>query len=308
MDNDSRYLFIFNPAADKGRARLKADWLVSRVAERENSEVRFTSYPGHAADIARSGSSTASCMIACGGDGTLHEVVNAVAGCPVAVGVLPIGSANDFIKSFNTVGGTLSGISHFFSSSRKAVDLGMVDFNGCNRRYFVNSLGLGFTGRIAKTVKKRVWLKGELSYAYALLSVLAGYRPLMMHVRITGEDSVVEFEGSVFAFSVSNGKVEGGKFMIAPRAEVADGYLDVCILRAIPKYEFFRFVFKYLKGTHVEDPKVIYCKAKSVEITLPEPDIMHMDGEVYENIQGNISISVDPEKLSFLSGIPSANQ
>ncbi|NTV99183.1 MAG: diacylglycerol kinase family lipid kinase [Chlorobiaceae bacterium] len=308
MEKNSRYIFIFNPAADKGRARFKADWLATLIAERGNSVMRTTAYPGHAGEIARSGTSQASCLIACGGDGTLHEVVNAVAGEPVTVGVFPIGSANDFIKTLNPGSGDLKGIGHFFGSSRKTVDLGKVNFNGSGRRYFINSLGVGFTGRIARTVKKTLWLKGELSYVHALLSVLASYRPLMMNIRITGEDSVLELEESVFAFSVSNGKVEGGKFRIAPHAELTDGLLDVCILRSIPKYEFFRFVLKYLKGTHVEDPKVIYCKAKSVEITLQEPDVMHMDGEVYENISGRITISVDPDKLSFLSGMPAENQ
>ncbi|NTU96880.1 MAG: YegS/Rv2252/BmrU family lipid kinase [Chlorobiaceae bacterium] len=307
MEQNNRYIFIFNPAADKGRARLKSDWLASMVAQRENSEMQTTAYPGHAGEIARSGTSSDSCLIACGGDGTLHEVVNAVAEDPVTVGVLPIGSANDFIKTLNPASGTLNGIGHFFGSQRKSVDLGIVHFNGEGRRYFINSLGVGFTGRIARTVKKTIWLKGELSYVHALLSVLAGYCPLMMHIRITGEDSMVELDEPVFAFSVSNGRVEGGKFIIAPHAELADGLLDVCILRAIPKYEFFRFVLKYLKGTHIEDPKVVYCKAKSVEITLPEPDVMHMDGEVYENISGRITISVGPEMLSIICGTPQGN-
>jgi diacylglycerol kinase (ATP) len=304
MEKQSRYIFIFNPAANKGRAKHKAGWLASQVAERSNSELLTTAYPGHAGEIARSGISDTSCFIACGGDGTLHEVVNAVAGGPVAVGVLPIGSANDFIKTLHPLTGVSGGINHFFAPSRKFVDLGSVTFNGSGKRYFINSLGVGFTGRIARTVKKTLWLRGELSYVHALLSVLAGYSPIRMHIRITRDDAVLELDEPVFAFSVSNGKVEGGKFRIAPQADLTDGLLDVCILRAIPKYAFFRYVLMYLKGTHIGDPKVLYCKAESVEIMLPEPDVMHMDGEVYDNVTGRISISVSPEKLSFLSGIP----
>jgi diacylglycerol kinase family enzyme len=59
-------------------------------------------------------------------------------------------------------------------------------------------------------------------------------------------------------------------------------------------------VFKYLKGTQISDPRVIYCKARSVDVTLEEPDIMHMDGEVYENISGRIAISVLKECLPVL--------
>jgi YegS/Rv2252/BmrU family lipid kinase len=300
----SNYIFIFNPAADKGRARQKADWLKSQVAERGNSSMVTTAYQGHAGQIAGSVVPGSACLIACGGDGTLHEVVNAVAGSPAAVGVLPIGSANDFIKTLNPSSGPLHGIGHFFGSGLKFVDIGSVAFDGSGRRYFINSLGVGFTGRIARTVKETVWLRGELSYVHALLHVLAGYSAVRMQIRITGDESVIELDEPVFAFSVSNGKIEGGKFRIAPDAELSDGLLDVCILRDIPKFDFFRYVLKYLKGTHVNDPRVLYCKARSVEVTLREPEVMHMDGEVYEQVSGKFTISVLPGKLPFLCGLP----
>ncbi len=302
MGKNTRYIFIFNPAANKGRARLKADWLESQVAEKGNAVIRSTAYPGHAGEIARSGLQESSCLIACGGDGTLHEVVNAVAGEDVSVGVLPIGSANDFIKNLNPPKVYEGGIGHLFGSSRTFVDLGKVTFGGSVQRYFINSLGIGFTGRIARKVKETLWLKGEMSYVHALLSVLSGYCPVPMHIRITGSDKDIELNEPIFAFSVSNGKVEGGKFRIAPHAELTDGLLDVCILKSISRLEFFLFVLKYLKGTQIYDPKVLYCKAKSVEITLPGPEVMHMDGEVYENICGRVVISADPEKLPVICG------
>jgi diacylglycerol kinase (ATP) len=305
MMNRSRYLFIFNPAADKGRASRKADWLKSLVVGRNDSSLVTTAYAGHAGEIARSEILDSSCLIACGGDGTLHEVVNAVAGEGVTVGILPIGSANDFIKTLNPLNRPYPGISHFFDTGSKNVDLGSVLFGGNDHRYFINSLGIGFTGRVAKAVKQFSWLRGELSYVYALFSVLAGYTSLHMHILITLEDSVLELHEPVFAFSVSNGKIEGGKFVIAPNAELSDGLLDVCILRDLRKHEFFRFVLKYLKGTHINDPKVLYCKAKAVAVTLTAPDVMHMDGEVYDNIYGRIGISVVPEALCVLCDLQS---
>jgi diacylglycerol kinase (ATP) len=305
MMNCSRYLFIFNPAANKGRAARKADWLKALVVDRNDSSLITTTYAGHAGDIARSEILESSSLIACGGDGTLHEVVNAVVGEGVTVGILPIGSANDFIKTLNPLNKSYPGISHFFDARSKNVDVGSVLFGSADHRYFINSLGIGFTGRVAKAVKRLPWLRGELSYVYALFSVLAGYTSLHMHITITLEDSVLELHEPVFAFSVSNGKIEGGKFLIAPHAELSDGLLDVCILKDMPKYEFFRFVLKYLKGTHINDPKVLYCKAKAVVVTLVAPDVMHMDGEVYDNIHGRIGISVVPEALRVLCDLQS---
>jgi diacylglycerol kinase (ATP) len=304
MMNSSCYLYIFNPAADKGRASLKAGWLQSLVAGRKNSTLVATSYAGHAGEIARYGFRESNCLIACGGDGTLHEVVNAVAGEDVTVGILPIGSANDFIKTLNPQKRQHTGISHFYNAGSTSVDLGSVLFGSTDHRYFINSLGIGFTGRVAKTVKRLSWLKGDLSYAYALLSVLAGYTSLPMHITITLADSVLELHEPVFAFSVSNGKIEGGKFIIAPHAELSDGLLDVCILRDMPKHEFFRFVLKYLYGTHINDPKVLYCKAKAVAVTLMAPEVMHLDGEVYDNINGRIGISIVPDGIRMLCDVP----
>jgi diacylglycerol kinase (ATP) len=299
-NNSSGYLFIFNPAADKGRASRKAEWLKALVAGRKDSRLVTTAYAGHAAEIARSVIRGSRCLIACGGDGTLHEVVNAVAGEETTVGILPIGSANDFIKTLNPHRRSHTGISHFFDAGSKHVDVGSVSFGSDEHRYFINSMGIGFTGRVAKAVKRAHWLKGELAYIYALFSVLAGYTPLRMHIAITLEDSVLELHEPIFAFSVSNGKIEGGKFVIAPHAELSDGLLDVCILKGVPKHEFFHFVLKYLNGTQINDPKVLYCKAKAVAVTLKAPEVMHMDGEVYDNIHGKVVISVASERLRML--------
>ncbi len=294
----SRYLFIFNPAADKGRASRRIAWLKALLSGRQDSVLFTTTYAGHAGDIARSETATGTCMIACGGDGTLHEVVNAVAGKGVTIGILPIGSANDFVKTHSPQNRIVSGINHLFEVESNDVDLGSVFYGNARHRYFINSLGIGFTGRIAKSVQQSTWLKGEIVYVYALLSVLFGYEPLMMGIKITLEDSIIELHEPVFVFSVLNGKVEGGKFRIAPHADLTDGLLDVCILKAVPKHQFFGYVLKYLRGSHISDSQVLYCKAKSVEVTLDAAEVMHLDGEVYDDIFGRIVISVVPNGIS----------
>ena len=299
MNNFLRYIFIFNPAADKGRASRKTEWLKAQVSGRTDSALFTTTYAGHAGDIARSEKREGICIIACGGDGTLHDVVNAVAGEGVTIGIVPLGSANDFIKTLHPQNSLHSSITHLFEAKNRSVDIGSVSYD-TDHRFFINSLGIGFTGRVAKSVKRTSWLKGELGYVYALFRVLFDYKPLTMGIKITLEDSFLELHEPVFAFSVLNGKIEGGKFRIAPDAELSDGLLDVCILKAVPKHEFFRYVYKYLFGIHITDPQVIYCKAKAVEVMLENPDVMHMDGEVYDGMCGRIMISVVSKGLQVL--------
>ncbi len=301
---NSRYIFIFNPAADKGRAARKAKWLQGLVSERADSAMFTTTCAEDAGEIACSEISEGTRLIACGGDGTLHDVVNAVVGSDVTIGILPIGSANDFNKTLNPQNRQYPDISHFFNAETKKVDIGCVSFRGTEQLYFINSLGIGFTGRIAERVKRTFWLKGELAYLYALLRVLVGYSPVKMHIKITHEESVQELHEPVFAFSVLNGKIEGGKFKIAPDADLSDGLLDVCILKAVPKHEFIRYALKYLNGTHINDQKVLYCKAQRVDVTIEGPDVMHIDGEVYDNICGKIVILAVPEGVVMLCDHP----
>jgi YegS/Rv2252/BmrU family lipid kinase len=293
MCTDQYYTFIFNPAADKGRAASRAEWLSRSLSGASNASLETTSYPGHAGEIARRASCGSSTLIACGGDGTVNEVVNAIIGLPVRIGVLPIGSANDFLKTLYD-GRKIRKLDlrGFFRAQSRKVDLGRIDFGNGTQRYFVNSLGIGFTGRIARTVKLASWLRGELAYAHALFSVLLGYTPLKMHIKITVPGGMVELDEPVFAFSIANGRIEGGKFRIAPDADPCDGLLDVCILKAIPKWIFLGYVFKYLKGSQIDDRRVIYCKASAVDVTISGKDVMHMDGEVIEGVTGKLSITV----------------
>ncbi len=303
MDNGSRTLFIFNPVANKGRAARKEQWLKVLLSGRTDSVLITTTHAGHAGDIARSKAAEYCSIIACGGDGTLHEVANAVAGKDVRIGVLPIGSANDFIKTLYFNKSLPVGVEHFFSGGSVSVDLGSVSFGNGKRRSFINSLGIGFTGRIAKRVKQIHWWKGELVYVYAVLMVLFGYKPIKMRISIVLENSLLELYEPVFAFSVMNGKIEGGKFELAPSADVSDGLLDVCILKAIPKYAIFGYLLKYLHGTHVHDSKVLCCKAKAVEVMLEGSDVMHLDGEVIDDVSGRIAISVVPGGVAVLQSI-----
>ncbi|UWX58191.1 diacylglycerol kinase family lipid kinase [Chlorobaculum sp. MV4-Y] len=293
--------FIFNPAADKGRAASKADLIERSLAHFETASLETTRFAGHAGEIARAAARDGATLIACGGDGTLNEVVNAVAGQAVKIGVLPVGSANDFLKTFNpSTKEHEARIRGFAGSASRRVDLGKVEFGGGESRYFVNSIGIGFTGRIASTVKATPWLRGELSYAWALVKVLLGYSAVKMHITLDTVEGMVDLYEPVFAFSVSNGKVEGGKFRISPDADPCDGLLDVCILKAIPKWRLPGYVLKYLKGSQIYDSKVIYCKAKSVNVFLSVSEAMHMDGEVIDKAGGAIAITAEPLAVEML--------
>ncbi|WP_041463731.1 diacylglycerol/lipid kinase family protein [Pelodictyon luteolum] len=301
MSLETGYTFIVNPHADKGRAAGRVSALRRAVQGRADAEVLSTVRAGHAGELAAEAARGGRAVIACGGDGTLHEVLNAVMGAGSAVGVLPFGSANDFLKTFvPAMSGGRSPESQF-SGGRIRVDVGRVEFSGGEQRHFLNSLGIGFTGRIARAVRRAPWLRGELAYAYALFRVLIGYAPVKMHIQITLPDRLVVLDERVFAFSVGNGKVEGGKFQIAPEADLRDGLLDVCILRDVPKREIPGLVLQYLRGVQSRDRRVYSYRAERIDVSLDSPEVMHLDGEVYEGVGGKITVAVLPEGLEMIA-------
>lgn len=139
------------PLPTKGWAAGKAELLRRSLAQFESASLEPTRFAGHATELARDAASDGATLIACGGDGTLNEVVNAVAGQPVNIGILPIGSANDVLKMFEpSKQGIEERIRSLAGASSRRVDFGRMEFGDGSQRLFVNSIGIGFTGRIAK--------------------------------------------------------------------------------------------------------------------------------------------------------------
>lgn len=292
--------FIINPVANKGRAARNADLLRSAVELLRDAVAYYSEYAGHTPEIARRLLDESRAVVACGGDGTAHEVANVLAFSDVSLGILPSGSANDFIKSLDHRFSGNYPVDEYLKADSVLVDLGRVEAEGKLQRYFLNSLGMGLTGRIARKVRDTRWMKGEIIYINALFSVLLGYKPPKMHIKLITPDSSMEIHEPIFAFSVGNGRIEGGKFHIAPEAEINDGLLDVCILKAVPKTRFFGYALKYMRGTQIFDSQVIYSKVHAIELELHEPEVMHMDGEVFEDMHGKIRIESVPSSIKVL--------
>ena len=292
--------FIINPVANKGRSSRTASRIHNAVREQDNAVAFYSEYAGHALEITRMSLEGSKAVVACGGDGTAHEIANVLAFSDVSLGILPFGSANDFVKSLDHGFGRNYQVEDYLHAESLLADLGRVRAGNGFQRYFLNSLGVGLTGRIARRVGKTRWMKGEIIYLNALFSVLLGYKPPKMHIKLSTPDATLELDEPVFAFSVGNGRIEGGKFRIAPEAKINDGLLDVCILKAVSKTRFFRYVLKYMRGTQIYDSQVIYRKAHAVEVELAEPEVMHMDGEVFENMCGKIRIESVPASIKVL--------
>ncbi|MCW8798972.1 MAG: diacylglycerol kinase family protein [Prosthecochloris sp.] len=294
-----KYTFIVNPVAGSRRLFAPATDMLKTLCRTRSADIVETRHAGHAGELAEESLRNGDVVIACGGDGTAHEVANILAFSERIMGVFPAGSANDFVKSYEAPS-PHSDPEAFFDAPSFQVDLGRVMASGGFDRLFLNSFGAGLTGRIARRVRQTRWLRGDVVYLYALLRELLGYTALKMHIKLITEGETLVLDEPVFAFSVGNGRVEGGRFHIAPDADITDCLLDVCILKSISRIRFLPYVFKYMSGSQVNDPRVVYKKVSAVELAFESTEVIHMDGEVFEDLSGTIRIDAAPRALNLL--------
>lgn len=263
---------IFNPAAGKQRARQR----LGQIARQWRGHVDFlpTTHPGHAVGLARQAALDGyEMVVAAGGDGTAHEVVNGLMLAQrhdVRFSIIPIGSANDYAHSL--------GLDHAAPPLRR-VDVGRVRAPGGREKFFACCLGLGLNGAVTWESRRIKRLQGVALYGLATLRALAyHYRYPTMQVTIDDEPM---WETPTLLFTALIGKREGG-FVLAPKAEVDDGWLDYVHAGPLSRWEILQFLPRLaLFGPPENYPKVRQGRCRRVTIRSPEPLLAHADGEFF---------------------------
>lgn len=224
-----------------------------------------------------------------GGDGTINEVINCIIGSPVALGIIPTGSGNDFAKMIGVT--TIeTGIKTLVNGRRKKIDLGRIG-NG----YFINIVGIGFDALVAFLVKKSRF-HGQLGYFASVLTALQGYRP--PRFELTADTHT--FSGRAFSVSVGNGQFHGSLFRLTPDAVIDDGILDICIIGKVPVPKFLFNIPKAIKGTHASVREVVMLKTKRLSVESETPFYAHCDGEVMVKPVKKIEVTVVPRALEVI--------
>ena len=275
-----RALLIGNPGAGRGRQ----DWagLVAALSGAGiEAELATTERPGHAVDLARGArNGRRELVIAAGGDGTVHEVVNGLLGggpAPEvpALGVVPLGSGCDYAKTFD-IPTDIEGAVALIASERPAtpVDAGEVTFVG-GSRYFANIAEVGIG---PETVARALGLPRALGgavYGLGFLMTLPVYR--RRQARIVMDDG--SYDGDLMNLVVAVGRVFGGGMRVAPGAHPSDGLFDVQVHHP-SKAQYVANLPKVYKGTHLPHPKIREGRTTSVQIACDPPGLIEADGEV----------------------------
>jgi len=268
---------ILNPAAGHGAA-WRARESLARAFRRAGWSVDIvpTERPGHATELARAAAqSGARCLIAVGGDGAVHEVANGLlaARASTALGVVPIGTGNDFAKLTGVYRHSVErAVSRLVTATTARFDAGKV-----LGEFFVNTLGFGFGPAVVQTRSAMPGLKGFLSYLVPVLRTFATFRPPLLEVRADG----YEERGNMMMVEVCNGTTAGGSYRFAPDADPRDGMLDVCIIRKIGLLRFLAALPRVMRGTHEGMKEVTLVRTGALVIRSPEaPLVLHLDGEL----------------------------
>jgi lipid kinase YegS len=233
---------------------------------------RITWEGGDATNFAREfAAAGADSIVAVGGDGTVNEVINGLDGSDVPMGIIPMGTANDFARQ---VGIPLD-VDHAMDVilQHKPVRIDTAELNG--RRYLnVSVAGVGAEATAETPAEAKEQL-GMLAYFITGMRKLAELEP--QHARFTGPG--FSHECDFFIFAVGNGRSTGGGTTITPKARANDGLLDLCIVEAMPRGEFARLVLKIKGGEHVDDDSVRYVQLPSIDVQATSPVTVNVDGE-----------------------------
>jgi diacylglycerol kinase (ATP) len=288
---------IVNPAAGRGTGRHLASAIHRRLADfGVRATLREASNPGHittlVADALASGERR---IVIAGGDGSLNEAVNGYvgrAGADQALGLIPIGTGNDFAKVAGVPRRWRDACDRLVRATPTAFDAGC-----CNGHWFINGIGAGLDARVAQAASRVRRIRGPLTYAVGLLNVLGDHRrpPHGIVVHDTGT-----YRGGITLMAIMNGRVLGGLFPIAPDADPTDGRFRLVIGGDLSRRQIVALLPALLRGRHLGRPGVAYVTTRGVRASFDEPVPLHIDGEVLAEPVTEIEASLAPGAVRLL--------
>ena len=265
--------FIYNPYSGENIILNEIDNVIRMHQEKGYQIVPYRIQQGQgieeALDII---DSSYEYILIAGGDGSVDSLVNAMMQKKIdlPIGILPVGTANDFGKFLGIPQDITEACNQILSSEPKGVDIGVV-----NDKYFVNVASSGlFTDVSQKTDINLKNTIGKLAYYLKGLEEI----PNLKKLKVKLKSKEMTYDGKMYLFLVFNGQT-AGNFKLATRADVSDGYLDVIMIKAVAIRDILPLFIKMLKGEHLDSDKVIYFKTEEVTIESDEDIVTDIDGE-----------------------------
>jgi diacylglycerol kinase (ATP) len=278
-----RFLAIVNPAAGGGKSAKLASTALQQLREKGlNVDVIATTDRGHAVELAAEAYTQGyRRFIAVGGDGTAHEILNGLFGRAkvqerVALGFLPLGTGNSFLRDF-AKDGTDASLRALLEGRTRLVDLVRLTHT-TGELYSLNILSLGFTADVGALTNRYFKPLGPLGYLLGVLVRVAQLKRRSFTLRC---DDDVEWDNRRALFlTFNNSKYTGGNMLIAPDADSTDGYIEFVRWGPIGRFDLLRTLPRLYDGTHTRHPLASRRAIRHVEFNLSVPVDVLIDGEI----------------------------
>jgi diacylglycerol kinase (ATP) len=265
-----RWTAIVNPAAGRGRARARLPRVLDALATADlDVEVVLSADAADLLARARDAFGRDRAVVACGGDGTVTMLAGVAADEGGVLGIVPLGSGNDFARQLEVPRGDLdAAIAVLRTGHVVQADLGRAHTADGASTWFTTVANTGFDAVANAWANEITWTSGTPLYVLATLRTLTAYSPTP--VRVTVDDTVIETDAWLVA--AGNTRTYASGMMITPAASVHDGLLDVCIVGPVSRTDFLRTFPSVFRGTHVEHPEVRTARGNDITVEILDPD------------------------------------
>ena len=295
-----KHIFIINPAAGKEDSynsiksalqdlKIAVDYELYQTQGRGDATTYIKQYCEAHREPVR--------FYACGGDGTLNEVVNGSVGYPFAsLGCFPCGSGNDFVKYY---GGKkiFFDLEALINAEEEYIDLIRI-----GDRYAINAAHFGFDSCVAKTmmdVRRKKLIGGKNAYTTGV--VVGLFKAMKNQCKVSVDGELLNPKGTILLCTIANGQYVGGSFRCAPRSLDNDGLLEICLVHPVSHITFMRLIKDYSNGSHLDNPKfekhIEYRRGTKVHIEAPKGFVYSFDGELIE--ESDFTVEVVPSAIRF---------
>ena len=290
-----RVKLILNPMADMGNA-----WKVARdmhpiIADYGSGDWSGTVYPSHATELARqAGEQGYDLVVAVGGDGTVHEVINGLMQIPAekrpVLAVVPVGSGNDFAHAIGIPTDPFEALKLALYGKPASIDIGLLKGADGRQEFVDNTFGIGFDA--VTTIRSHTLpvLRGFLMYLVAVIqTIMLNFDQPSLKVETDQET----WEGPTVMFVMCNGPREGGGFLVAPEARPDDGIFQYASIGKVSRLMMFRLIPEVMKGTHGRFKQVRMGSFHKMSLVSDRPLYIHTDGEIFSGF------GTDVRQVSF---------
>ncbi|MGM9951151.1 MAG: diacylglycerol/lipid kinase family protein [Lysinibacillus sp.] len=307
-----RLVFIINEFAGNGRGRRV--WQEMKNGLAVPYDMHVTGYPGHAyrlsCELARQAAEERRYMllIAIGGDGTIHEVVNGCAHSEyIVLGNMPAGSGNDFARGFQAFRHVSEIEAYMQDAYTKRVDLGEAVYT--DQQFFINNCGVGFDAFVGLEANRSEMKKrfnqigsGKFAYVYYVILGLARFKPFSLSVSC--DEKTYLFDRVWFA-TVSNQPYFGGGMKISPESSINDGKLEITIVHSLSRIKFLFMFMSVFFGAHTRIRGVEQMRGECFALSYDRPLPCHADGEDLYNRSMQLHVRIQKAALKIAKIISS---